>query len=104
MATLYIAELANLGRPARGGPDMQVAEVPPVAEQTVAIGGASVQSAQLNVNTRFVRLCADTVCSVAFGGNPTATTSNLRLPANTPEYFSVETIAGSRLIAVIANT
>lgn len=103
MATLYITELVDLGKSHSSGP-AQIAKVPGLVEQTIAIGGSSVQSAALNINTRFVRLCADSVCSVAFGTNPTATTANMRLPANAPEYFDVNVGGGTRLIAAIANT
>ena len=68
------------------------------------------QSAALNLNTRFVRLCADTACAVAFGTNPTAITTaatgtalgSMRLAGNTVEYFEISGAAGTRKIAVIA--
>jgi hypothetical protein len=99
MAILYIAEFANIGRDQ--GQGVQVAPLAPLAEQTVAIGGASTQGVSFGIYTNFVRLCSDSVCSIAVGANPTASSVNLRLPANTPEYFQVT--PGQKL-ACIANT
>ncbi len=99
MPTLYIAEFANIGRDQ--GQGVQLTPLAPLTEQTVTIGGSSAQSAAFNADTNFVRLCSDSVCSIAVGPNPTATVANLRLPANTPEYFQV--VAGQK-IACVANT
>jgi hypothetical protein len=99
MAILYISEFANIGRDQ--GEGVQVATLAPLAEQTISIAGSSTQSVAFGVYTNFVRLCCDAVCSVAVGANPTASGINLRLPANTPEYFQVT--PGQKL-ACIANT
>ena len=99
MATLYIAEFANIGRDQ--GQAAQTTPLAPLTEQTVAIAGASTQSAAFGSYTNFVRLCSDSICSITVGPNPIASTANLRLPANTPEYFQV--IPGQKL-ACIANT
>lgn len=96
MAVLYITELQPYE--VSGLP---VAIMPPVAEQTVAIGGSSTASAAFNANTGLVRLHTDSTCSVEFGGTPTATTSTARLAANQTEYFAVH--PGTK-VAVIANT
>jgi hypothetical protein len=96
MATLYIAELS--GTRASG---MQVAMTPPLVEQTVAIAGASAQSAAFDNATVVVRIHADAVCSIAFGTNPTATTAKMRLAADSTEYFAVK---GGQKVAVITNT
>ena len=98
MAILFIAEFANIGRDQ--GQGVQVAGLAPLAEQTVSIGGSSTQSVAFGAYTNFVRLCSDSVCSIAVGTNPTASGINLRLPANTPEYFQVT--PGQKL-ACIAN-
>ncbi|MBV8512363.1 MAG: hypothetical protein JO289_19570 [Xanthobacteraceae bacterium] len=99
MAVLYISEFANIGRDQ--GEGVQVATLAPLAEQTVSISGSSTQSVAFGIYTNFVRLCCDAVCSIAVGANPTASGVNLRLPANTPEYFQVT--PGQKL-ACIANT
>ena len=109
MAVLYITELYDLGKSHSSGA-AQMAKLPAVAEQTIAIGAGSVQSAALNLNTRFVRLCADTACAVAIGANPTAVATagtgillgTMRLAGNTVEYFEISGASGARKIAVIA--
>jgi len=60
----------------------------------------STQSSAFGANTTMVRLVATTDAHVAFGSNPTATTSSLRLVAFTPEYFLVDP---STKIAAIKN-
>ena len=76
---------------------------PSLADQTVAVGASSVQSAAFNSNTRVVRLSSDVVCSVKFGSSPTATTTTMRLPANSVEYFGVAANTVIK-VAVIANS
>lgn len=102
MAVLYITEFASQGLDAKGRA-MVVADLPAAASQTVAIGGSSTQSSAFNALTKFVRIHTDAVCSVEFGTSPTATTSSMRLAANTTEYFSVP-LNGSYKVAVITNT
>lgn len=88
MAVLYIAEYAEL---ARAEPGMgQIAQAPPVAEQTVAIGAGSVSSLAFNASTRFIRLSTDAICSISIDFNPTATTVKGRMPADAVEYFGVK--------------
>ena len=102
MAILYITEYSRQGRDASGF-QMVVADEPPAANQTVAVGGASAQSAAFNALTRFVRIHTDAICSVDFGANPVATTASRRLAANSTEYFAVP-LGASYKIANIANT
>jgi hypothetical protein len=102
MAKVYITEYARQARDASGF-QMVVADEPPVANQTVAIGASSVQSNAFNDLTRFVRVSTDAVCSIECGTDPTATTSTRRMPANTTEYFGVP-LGGAYKIAVITNT
>lgn len=99
MATLYIAEFQYLAGSSL--PGLLAGREPVNAEQTVAIGVGSVQSAALSGGTRFVRLCADAACSYAIGANPTADATKRRLPANVIEW--VEVLAAEK-IAVITNT
>lgn len=108
MATLYITEFQALGQaglPTNGfGPNgpTQAAQQPPVADQTpVSITGASAQSAAFNAATTLVRIHTDSICSILFGTNPTATTANARMVAGQTEYFGV--LPGMK-VAVIANT
>ena len=99
MATLYIAEFAFI--PRQTGDGVQIAQMAPIAEQTVAIGAGSTASSAFNAATRFIRLHTDSICSIAFGASPTATTTNARMAANTTEYFAV---TAAQKVAVISNT
>jgi hypothetical protein len=99
MASLYITEFAQLGQ--QQGEAVQMPLGPPLAEQKLAIGGASTPSAAFNAATRLVRLHTDAICSVAFGAAPVAAATNARLAANTTEYYGVP--PGSK-VAVITNT
>lgn len=103
MAVLYIAEFTDL--PVFQGNSVPAPRMPPVAEQTVAIG-AETDSAAFNAKTRVIRVHADAICSIVIGtGNPAATTSNMRLAANSTEYFSVRPDLDSGLkLSVVTNT
>lgn len=63
----------------------------PLAQQTIAVGPASAQSAAFQPNTNLVRLNNDTggACCVQFGTNPTATTTTMRIGPNSEEYVRV---------------
>ncbi len=101
MAVLYISEYTTTGAMGYGGQVTPVATEPPIVEQTVAIGGASVQSSAFGANTRFIRIHTDAICSVLIGSNPTATAVKKRMAANQTEYFVV---TPGHKIAVITNT
>lgn len=103
MATLYVAEFE---RPRNQW--VEIANAPPVVEQTVAIGGASAQvtnafggTGGTQFKTAMIRVTTDAICSIAIGSNPTATTAKMRMAADTVEYFSVQP---NHKIAVITNT
>ena len=97
MAFLYVTEFE---RPRNQW--VNIANAPPIVDQTpVAISGTSAQSAAFNKQTAMIRVETDSVCSIAFGTNPTATTSNMRMNAGDCEYFSVQP---NQKIAVILNT
>lgn len=99
MATLYITEFARLYSNPNGV--CQTAYQPPTtADQTVSIGGSSTQSNAFNAATNIVRLHADSICSVEFGSNPTASTTCARMAANQTEYYAV--VPGQK-VAVISN-
>ena len=89
MAVLFITEYAFQGQNPDGRSLPEIPLEPPLAEQTVAIGGASAQSAAFNAGTTFVRIHTDVICSIAFGTNPTATATTRRLAAGSTEYFAV---------------
>lgn len=100
MATLYVTEFAQ-SVAMNGSQVGQVRALPPLAEQTVAIGAGSVQSNAFNAATNCIRVISDAVCSVEVGANPTAIATTMRLAANVPEYFAVNP---GQKIAVITNT
>ncbi len=102
MATLYVAEFADVSFPQ--GNLLPVANVPPVAEQIVSISGSSTPCTNAFASkTQYVQITTDAICSIAFGTAPTATTSNMRLPANMTIYFGVPK-GQSYKVAVITNT
>ena len=61
----------------------------PGTSQAVSTSGTSAQSSALATTTRVVRLCATSDTYVAFGSNPTATSSSMLLPAYSREYFTL---------------
>ena len=95
MATVYITEF-----PPMIVNTIQIAVLPPIIEQTVAIGGAAVLSNFFHPATGVIRVHADAVCSISVGFAPLATSANMRLAANSTEYFSVR--PGERM-SVITN-
>lgn len=96
---LFISEFTNLATASAGA--AQVAQEPAVTDQTpVDFSGGAAQSAAFSSATLFVRVMCDTRCAVKFGANPTATTSNKPLAADSPEYFGV--VSGQK-ISVIAS-
>ena len=62
MAILYVTEFQNMA--GIGSRPTNVAPLPPVAEQVVAIGVGSTQSNPFGSSTRMIRVIADTSCSV----------------------------------------
>ena len=99
MAKVYITE--HYPPTLYNGNSLSVPYMPPIATQTVAIGGSSVQSSAFGTHCRMVCVHTDAICSVEFGSNPTATANSRRLAANATEYFEVTT---GHKIAVITNT
>lgn len=100
MATLFVTEL---NRVIVGGANIvvPVGAVPGPAEQAVAIGAGSTQSAAFNADTRFIMVSADTACCLAFGPNPTAVTTAHRLPAGETRYYGVA--PGSKVAAIASS-
>lgn len=102
MAKLYVTEFAWQGQDGNNA-FMPIPLEPPLAGQTVVVGAGSLQSSAFNANTTYIRIHTDSICSIAFGTNPTATDSTRRLAANATEYFSVPK-GQSFKVAVIVNT
>ena len=101
MSILYITEYSDVfsDKNARA---INIAAQPPVAEQAVTYT-TTTQSNAFNARTTYVRLHTDGICSVSFGTNPTATTTNARLAASQTEYFSVPQGASYK-VAAVTNT
>ena len=102
MPTLYITEFSGIQPDPYSG-SVVAAAVPSVADQTVAIGASSTQSAVLNAATRLIRVVSDVNCFTKIGVNPTASAETLRLVADSPEYFAVPAKSDYK-IAVISET
>jgi len=102
MGILYITEYAGLAPAGAPGGWGQVPQDPPLAEQKVTYG-SSTQSAAFNAKTRMVRIHTDSICSIEFGTNPTATTSTARMVAGQTEYRGVP-VGQSYMVAAITNT
>jgi len=97
MATLYVAEFSTIG--GRSNFPVAGAQCPPLAEQTISMSGTSAQASNgFGTNTKFIRINTDAICSIAFGANPTAATTDMRLAANQTEYFAV--IPGQKIAAI----
>jgi hypothetical protein len=99
MAKLFITEFKAMENANDIGGVPQIAKLPGV-DQVVTFT-TSTQSTAFAYNTRFVRVIADADCHIAYGTNPTATTSTMRLSAGVAEYFGVST--GDKIAAVTAS-
>lgn len=100
MATLYIAEYARMCQVPNAGP--QCPEEPPIAEQTVSIGGGALSSVAFQPTTTVLRLHCDAICSILIGAAPVATTSNQRFATNQTEFKGVPS-GGQYKVSVISN-
>ena len=87
MSKLWITELASLG--SVNGLSTPIAALPAIASQNPTISGTSAQSSAFNAGTRFIRVHTDVTCHILVGADPTATTADLRMPADSTEYFAV---------------
>ncbi|PZN85836.1 MAG: hypothetical protein DM484_01275 [Candidatus Methylumidiphilus alinenensis] len=103
MSVLYVTEYASQGLDSRNSP-MVIALEPTLAEQIFTISGSSTAVTNpFQSGTTYVRIHTDTICSIAFGTAPVATTSMKRMAANTTEYFAVPPNKGYK-VAAITNT
>lgn len=101
MATLYITEFSQIGT-MLGGESILAGQVDEnTVEQAIDIGSGSVPSAPWSQGTRFIMVCNDVPCCLAFGDNPTAEIGKHRVPADRERFYTVR--PGQRL-AVIAST
>jgi len=79
---------------------LPVAAMPPLTSQTVTFT-TTTQSVAFGSTTKMVCVHTDSICSIEFGSNPTATTSSRRMAANTTEYFEV---TPGHKVAFVTNT
>lgn len=103
MASLYITEYENIAY-VGDGRGVPVGLEPALATQKVSFTGTPGQSAAFNARTRFVRLHADGIMSIAFGTNPTAAVTDPRVAASTTEFFGVSNAAQGLKVSAITNT
>lgn len=59
------------------------------AEQSLSISGSTAQCSALQNGTKFVELCADTSCYLAFGTNPTALANVHYLPSGQVRIYAI---------------
>lgn len=62
---------------------------PGTTQKVAYTGTAGTISTAVGSQTRIVRLVVTSNAYVAFGASPTATTSDMYMPANVPEYFTM---------------
>lgn len=71
----------------------------PSTTQSVATGAASAAITNpVGDHIQVVRLVATAACHVAFGDAPAATASDMYLPADEPEYFTIH--PGQKVAAI----
>ena len=99
MANAIINEFASAGH--QPGGVVQAAAIHNET-QSIAIGGASVQSVATEAGTNLVRVFAEADCSILIGSDPTVSAGNgIPLAAGQFDYFVV---TPGHKIAVISRT
>ncbi len=88
MATCKISEYANLAKDAAGKTVMAARE-PAIATQTVTYT-SSTASAAFNAETEIIRVIADAKAHFVVGAAPSADADDPYVPADTVEYFGVQ--------------
>lgn len=99
MATLWIREYRRIGVD-EAKREMPVPSEPGVADQTVTFTTAT-QSNAFNSATSYVRIIGSAAFHYLIASDPTATTSNLKWPADMP--LDIEVTAGSKISVVAAS-
>jgi hypothetical protein len=104
MSSLYITEYGQISRQGVGVGSAQAPQELPIAEQKLTIGSTAVLSSSFSTYTRLVRLQADAICSVKFGGNSvTVDATSQRLAAGVSEYHAIPDKGVVTKVAVITN-
>jgi hypothetical protein len=105
MATVYVSEFASVSQNSGAGGGVPYARLPEITTQVLNAWPQS--SAAFNKDTQSIRVITDTTCSIVVspqtpsGNTPAAAVTNLRLAADTPEYFAV---SPGHYLSVVANT
>lgn len=103
-AKLYISEYGSVGTAvyATGGSGgvLQIAKEPALPQTPVNFTSTATSSAPFGANTHFILILCDTQCSWRVGTSPTATTSDMLLPALT---YWVTGVDAGQTISVISN-
>lgn len=68
---------------------IQTAHLPALLSENITSSASSAQSSEMPEKTELVRISSDVNIKVAFGENPTAVATDVRIIANTPEYFTI---------------
>lgn len=90
---LYVRQFQRLASDT-GGHSVDAGMEPAMPDQVIAFTGTS-DSITLDAKAYFVELHADNVCHYVFG--PTATTSNMRLPADGTVFKGLRHVEGQTL-------
>lgn len=85
---LFLTEYRDLGRDTNSR-DIAAGMEPSVAEQSIAVSGASTQSAAFNAQTSFVMVHAQEATCLKWGTNPTAVNTNQRMAAGETRYYGI---------------
>ena len=95
---VYVSEYTSLGTD-DNGVRLPISPGVAAAEQRIAVGATSAQSAAFGPHVRFVRVHASEAVGLAFGAAPTALDNRHVLGAGATEWYSV---APGHRLAVIA--
>lgn len=107
MTKLYVSEYARLTETyGPGGVPAQAPEEPPIATQVVDYSAGTAVSSAFNAKTRFVRIHADSICSVKFGTGSlaAAATTDPRMAADQTEFRGLPKDGSITKVAAITNT
>jgi len=104
--SLYITEYSGIAPQGIARGSAQASREQPIAEQKLSIGATAVLSSTFNVNTRLVRLHADSgACSVLFGGaGVVATAASQRLASGVSEFKGIPDKQVVTNLSVITNS
>lgn len=96
----WISEFGVLAATNSGGVPAQIAALPSLVDQSTLdlADGTAKTSAAFGSQTKYIRIVCEVQSSIRVGG--TATTSNILLPALSPEYWGVQ--PGATISAIAA--